>query len=159
MTSPTVRALMRWLVLAAVAELAACQEPAKAPTAASGTAAPPPLVPTYVAEMKQSSALCQQMQAFLPAFYDKPQKLVARVKTSKYFNYKYLKRDATHLSFEVECGPFTFNAYGSREKFHLLENYLVTNPPQPRTLGVTVVTDKSHGNPGIFTLLEWHRPE
>lgn len=116
-----------------------------------------PLVPAYVAEQKRSSAACKAWQADISTIYEKPQKLVARVQNSKEFNFKYLKKEATHLSFEVECGTVTFNAYGPIEKLQPLKAHIDANPPPPRTVEITVLTDKSHGNPAIFTLQDWRK--
>ena len=154
MTSTTTRVLLVAITLTA---LAACESPK--PRVAEQTDAAPAksLVPTYVGEMRKSSAVCKQWQADITSVYEKPQKLVARVQNSKEFNYKYLKKEATHLAFEVECGTVTFNAYGLQAKFQELREYIDANPPPPRTVEITVVTDKSHGNPGIFTLQEWRK--
>ena len=149
-------ACVLFLALALAAVGAACTSDARPPTQLDATPAKP-LVPAYVAEMRRSAALCKQMQADIASVYEKPQKLVARVQNSKYFNYKYLKKEASHLSFEVECGAVTFNAYGPEIKFAPLQEHINANPPPPRTVEVTVMTDKSHGNPAIFTLLDWRR--
>jgi hypothetical protein len=138
------------------AALTACTE-GKMPVVQVDAGPRTPLVPAYVAEMRKSAALCKQMQADITAVYEKPQKLVVRVQNSKEFNFKYLKKDATHLAFEVECGTVTFNAYGPQDKFQPLREHIDANPPPPRTVEITVMTDKSHGNPGIFTLLEWRK--
>ena len=134
----------------------ACTSDVRAPAQVDATPAKP-LVPAYVAEMRKSAALCKQMQADVASVYEKPQKLVVRVQNSKYFNYKYLKKEASHLSFEVECGTVTFNAYGPEIKFAPLQEHINANPPPPRTVELTVMTDKSHGNPAIFTLLDWRK--
>lgn len=137
--------------------LTGCASDVKLPVAQEDAAPRAPLIPSYVAEMNRSKALCKQWQADITSIYEKPQKLVARVQNSKDFNYKYLKKDATHVAFEVECGTVTFNAYGPQEKFLPLKAYIDANPPPPRTVEITIVTDKSHGNPGIFTLQDWRK--
>jgi hypothetical protein len=144
----------------ALSVLGACDEPPKKPKAVVQNDAAPaakPLVPAYVTEQKKSAAACKAWQADITTIYEKPQKLVARVQNAKEFNYKYLKKEATHLAFEVECGSVTFNAYGPIEKLQPLKAYIDANPPPPRTVEITVMTDKSHGNPGIFTLQEWRK--
>lgn len=139
-----------------VALLGACDEPRPKLEAPVKPAEPAARVPAYVAEMKRSVALCKTMMADLPTYYGKPQKLVARLQLSKEYNYKYLKKEATHVAFEVECGNTTFNVYGPTEKFGDLVDFVRANPP--RTTEITVMTDKSHGNPQIWTLLEWRKP-
>ena len=155
MMSPIARALTVALTLVA---LGACDDRPKHYAWEQADAAPAakPL-PAYVAEMRKSWATCKQWQADITSIYEKPQKLVVRVRNSKEFNYKYLKKDATHVAFEVECGTVTFNAYGTQAKFQPLHEYIDANPPPPRTVELTVVTDKSHGNPAIFTLQDWRK--
>jgi hypothetical protein len=154
---PSMRTLTASLVVCAlVLPLAGCEE-VKMPDLRMDAAPRAPLVPSYVGEMKKSAAACKQFQADIASIYEKPQKLVARVQNSKEFNYKYLKKQATHLSFEVECGTVTFNAYGPIEKLQPLKAHIDANPPPPRTVEITVLTDKSHGNPQIFTLQEWRK--
>jgi hypothetical protein len=156
MMSPITRVLLVALTFVA---LGGCDSRPKhyAWEQADAAAAAKPL-PGYVAEMRKSAAACKAWQADISTIYEKPQSLVVRVQNAKEFNYKYLKKESTHLAFEVECGTgVTFNAYGPIAKLEPLKAYIDGNPPPPRTVAITVMTDKSHGNPGVFTLLDWRK--
>jgi hypothetical protein len=105
--------------------------------------------------LAESSALCNRMMVDIASYYGKPQTITTIAEPSDYYNFTYRASQSTHYSFRLKCSDAFIHAYGSKSSFGDLFEYLMEHQGTPVRL--TMLTDASHGDNGIFTLLSWQK--
>ena len=94
------------------------------------------------------------MLADIASHYEKPTTVVIELGIGDYYNWGYQGTEASHYSFKAQAGYKYFYAYGAREEFKSLFDYLVANDGEA-VVEITVTTNPSHGSKEIWTLLDW----
>lgn len=106
-------------------------------------------------EAEVSAKLCKRMEADIASYYEKEQTVIGVLEPDSYYNYKYDGAEKTHYSFDFECGETDLQVYGEKNKFKDLFNYALDGYDGKVTVKLTILTDETHEDTEIFTLLKW----
>jgi len=98
----------------------------------------------------------KKIKADIGAYYGKPIEIRVPVEIGDYYNFKYRGTEEENFSFRVKGDWEWIHAYGPKERFRDLFDYLAANGGSA-VVNLTIVTDPSHDDNEIFTLLEWSK--
>ena len=147
------------LALATGTTLAACSGSSQASLPTPG-----PRVeskPTAIAVTPKFSNL-KFLKADWASYHNRETQITVTVEPSDYFNYGYgtfdcPQCDTTHYSFRLRDDKFNWiHGYAPRNEFRDLFMHVVENDGKA-TLKLTVTTDASHGDSGIWTITSWEK--
>ena len=94
------------------------------------------------------------MEAGIASYDGKEQTVVGVIEPDSYYNYMYDGAEKTHYSFDCECGETDVQVYGEKKHFKDLFNNALDGHDGKLTVKLTIVTNETHEDTGMFTLLK-----